>query len=393
MPEGAAPGSSVSPQPRRYPSVLLAVSFDGIGQTRLPELFHSAGFLVTLLCPQGLTVRASRHVNEWIPVPGGTPDAVASSILERFDEFAARFDWVLASDEPLLAAILRSGCADILASRFPFIPDSARLTVYLDKIRYLSQARDAGADVPEFVICRSRIEARSVAGRLGYPVIVRHSKSMAGSGVKLAGNEHELDDLVADGGEQPPFLVQRYVRGRVGCTTLLMDHGKPIRWFSLYKLFNWPKPFSPSGGGEIVSDPQVDRLIKILAPLHGFHGLCAIDWIQESATGHIFLLEFNPRYTPNIYQGARVGADFPSAFRDLAWGKAPAPKCGTCIGYTFAMFPEAAYRAIDDRNPWLLLRSLANAPYSDPRLLAAHFRRLARHYRLSNWISWLKRRW
>jgi hypothetical protein len=208
-------------------------------------------------------------------------------------------------------------------------------------------------------------------------VIVKQGMSMAGSGVRLAGSEEELDELLKDRSDVRPFLVQRYVKGRVGATTLLLDHGRPVRWFSFYKLFNWPNAFSPSGGGEMTSNPQVDRLIEILAPLHGFHGLCGMDWIEDEATGQISLLEFNPRYTPTSYRGARVGADFAAAFRDWADGRIPEPRCGDGKRRTFAMFPEAACRAIDDRNPKLLLKSLADAPYSDPRLLVAHLRRLA----------------
>jgi hypothetical protein len=35
------------------------------------------------------------------------------------------------------------------------------------------------------------------------------------------------------------------------------------------------------------------------------------------------------------------------------------------------MFPEAAHRAVDDRNPCLLARSLAAARWSDPGLMRA----------------------
>jgi glutathione synthase/RimK-type ligase-like ATP-grasp enzyme len=329
-------------------------------------------------------------VNEWI-AGGRHANDIAIALSERLDEFIARFDLVLVCDEPLLSAILHCGLADRLSSRIPFIPASAQLAVYLDNVQFLIDAREAGAAIPEFEVCRTRREARAVASRLSYPVILKRSVSMAGSGVQLVRSERELDDQVPGSGEQSAFLVQRYVEGRVGGTTMLLDHGAPVRWFSFYKLFNWPTPFSPSGGGEMMSDSQVERLVELIAPLHGFHGPCSIDWIHENGTGRIFLLEFNPRVTPNAYRGAHVGADFATAFRAMADGSAPVPMRGGNPGRTFEMFPEAAFRAFEDANPLLLRRCLTDAPYSDPRLLLALTRRLMSHYVPLGWKRRLAR--
>ena len=54
-------------------------------------------------------------------------------------------------------------------------------------------------------------------------------------------------------------------------------------------------------------------------------------------------------------------------------------------GKQFCMFPEAALRAIDDRNLWLLLRSLRRAPWHDPRLFLAQARRILTYYIPGKW--------
>ena len=166
----------------------------------------------------------------------------------------------------------------------------------------------------------ARSEVYSVAARLGYPIILKRSASFAGSGVSRIANAVELASRLSGKETHGPFLVQRFVNGRVGTTTMLLDHGRPIRWFSFYTLHHWPTPFSPCGGGELTNHPQIEQMMNVVAPLHGFHGICGIDWIQETATGRFYFVEFNPRVTPTAYRGTWAGTDFASALAEMAAG-------------------------------------------------------------------------
>ncbi len=238
------------------PFVLLAASIDAVGLTRLPGLFHKAGFRIGVLSPRRKAILSSRYVENWHPTADG-PDAVASSLARGLEEFTRRFDWIVVCDEPLLTSILRREDGDRMAAVLPFLPDRARLAVYLDKVRYLQEARQAGAPIPEFEVCASLPEAKSVAARLGYPIILKRSASFAGSGVSRIANAVELASRLSGKETHGPFLVQRFVNGRVGTTTMLLDHGRPIRWFSFTRCTIGPLRSLRAAGGTY--QPPSDR--------------------------------------------------------------------------------------------------------------------------------------
>lgn len=368
-----------------FNSVLLISSIDAVGIARLPEIFHRAGYKVSVLTRRGTTILSSRFTCSSRAVTGGPPE-VAAYLATHVQELARQYDCLIPCDEPLLEAIAARTDAAEIAAEMPFLPPPEMLQELLSKVAFLPRARAAGIPLPEFVTCRSAAEAASTADRFGFPVVVKTARSMAGSGVHLGDSPGELLKHIRELPDTE-FLVQRYMEGQVGATPILMDRGIPIRYFSFYKQYNWPTPFAPSTGGQIIESPQIFPMLRKIGEITRFHGLCSIDWLEESATGRIFLLEFNPRYTAGTYRSAWAGSDFVSGLAGIHARKTPAPPVAPHgrAGQTFRMFPEAAFRAIDDLNPWLLARSLGSAPWHDPKLLLAQIRRLAGHYVPASW--------
>lgn len=359
-------------------------SIDAVGLSRLPALFHDAGFEVSVMCPPRRAMLASRYVSHWRRVNGGAA-AVARALVDQIELLAEQFDLFVPCDEPLLKAVSALPEYGRLSALPGFFPPDRDLSVYLDKVLYLQQARDAHLPVPAFEVCSTRETARNAALRLGFPVILKRSVSMSGSGVQLLRDMDDLNRQIPEGKIHAPFLIQQFVIGKVGASTLLANHGRLVRSLSFYMLHCWPNAFSPSGGGRFLAEPLLDELSRRVTMQGMFHGLCSIDWIEEEATGKFYLLEFNPRVTPSAYLGARVGADFSEALAEMSSGAEPVPHFGTHSDETFTMFPEAAFRAIDDRN-WLLLgQSLSAAPFSDPWRALALLRRVMTHYLPKTW--------
>ena len=127
-------------------------------------------------------------------------------------------------------------------------------------------------------------------------------------------------------------------------------------------------------------DNQIEPLLRALAKTVTFHGLCAIDWIQEAGTGRIFVIEFNPRPTPSLYAGTYSGVSFSRAIAGLLHGGAVPERPAVDAAGEFVMFPESMYHAIDSQNLGLIARSVASAPFHDPGLLFANVRRILTHY-------------
>ncbi len=283
-----------------------------------------------------MAILTSRYVSESLLVDGGTAELV-DTLTSIIDDLAARYDLLIPCDEPLLEALSEHPAVGRVAAAMPFLPTPETLRLVLSKVAFLQVARSAGLRVPEFAMCRSAEEACAVADELGYPVVLKRARSLAASGVRLVDDEAALiEEIRAMDGEE--FLVQRYVRGRVGGTTILMDHGVPVWYFSFYKLFNWPHAFGPSGGGELTDHPDIGDMIRRIGAMLNFRGLCSIDWLEEAETGLIYLVEFNPRSTPTTYYSSQAGSDFVTALlgihlRDTAAEPLPPQTSGAGVLY------------------------------------------------------------
>ena len=378
--------------PSKQPSILLVVSMDAVGVARLPWIFHRVGYRVTVLTRTGVAVLRSRFVDAKITVQGG-PKEVAAALAAGIGEYSRTYDWILPCDEPLLVAISERPDRGDIAALMPFLPPPDRLDEVLSKLAFLKRAASLGLPVPEFRLCSSSAEAKAAASAIGYPVVLKLAQSMAGSGVRLIQDPATMERELAHVND-PEFMVQKCVDGRVGGSTLLMERGVPIRHFSFYKLFNWPGPFSPSGGGELKEDPQIDALVDQVGRMENFHGLCSIDWLEERGTGKIYLIEFNPRYTPTTYVSGWAGSDFLPALSGMHQRVGPPVTPVRPSGHggkIFQMFPESAFRAIDDKDVPMFIRSLGSAPWNDPGLFLAEIWRLVGHYVPASWKKLLPR--
>ena len=73
-----------------------------------------------------------------------------------------------------------------------------------DRELFRNAMREIGLETPRSQIARSLDEALSVAGDIGYPVVIRPSFTLGGSGGGIAYNREELEDIVARGLDASP---------------------------------------------------------------------------------------------------------------------------------------------------------------------------------------------
>jgi len=73
-----------------------------------------------------------------------------------------------------------------------------------DRELFRNAMREIGLETPRSQIARSLDEALSVAGEIGYPVVIRPSFTLGGSGGGIAYNREELEDIVARGLDASP---------------------------------------------------------------------------------------------------------------------------------------------------------------------------------------------
>jgi len=73
-----------------------------------------------------------------------------------------------------------------------------------DRELFRNAMREIGLSTPQSQIARSLDEALAIAGEIGYPVVVRPSFTLGGSGSGIAYNREELEDIVARGLDASP---------------------------------------------------------------------------------------------------------------------------------------------------------------------------------------------
>ncbi len=73
-----------------------------------------------------------------------------------------------------------------------------------DRELFRNAMREIGLETPQSQIARSLDEALAIAGEIGYPLVVRPSFTLGGSGGGIAYNREELEDIVARGLDASP---------------------------------------------------------------------------------------------------------------------------------------------------------------------------------------------
>jgi glutathione synthase/RimK-type ligase-like ATP-grasp enzyme len=371
-------------------NILLIVRLDLVGVTRLPQVLHAAGCRVTLLAPAGLAINRSRFIDRHITLPA-TCNAFIGQLKAHLVEHHQEYQWVIIGDESVVHDLARHRGEAWLDGWFPVNRHSRAVDLITSKFDFLQAASEAGLQLPSFKICHSLTEAKRVAESFGFPVILKLSKGLAGSGVRLVRSEEDLapqfEAMVAGG----PVAVQKFARGALGVTEVLFDRGRPVCWASSYTLRCWPTNLSASCVRQVMDHREIEPLITGIGTLTGFHGLGGVDWIHDPDTDSLNLIEFNPRPTPGYHTGHLAGVSFSSGVRAILSGNnlVQRPR-QEGQGQKVFMFPQSIYRAIDDRDLRLLMRVCSDLPWNDPMLMAAHLRRVCTHYLPLRMRSWAK---
>ncbi len=370
--------------------ILVGVSIDAVGSGRLPELLAAAGLRVTVVSPQGLALLSSRQVAEHVRA-GSSPDQVRQSIEAHLALHPEAYSEVLIADEPLLRAFLDHPASPALGRLCPVVANTSRLARLLSKVAFAEDSLAFGVPIPGSRILRDREELEKEAWR-GQPFVLKLDHTMSGSGVHVIRSEADLQRVVGDPGVTGPMLIQDFVAGRVGATGVIFREGRPVCWFSYFLCRNWPNPVAASSAIEVCWLPEIEDILNKIGRMTEFEGLCGIDWVLDHVTGKPLVLEMNPRPTPGMYVSVLAGVSFSQTMAALRNGVEEAQKPVAGSRPMYRLFPQHLFWAIDEHRPVEFLRTWANAPWSDPLLLASQLRRVATHYLPSALRSQLRQR-
>lgn len=271
---------------------------------------------------------ASRHAaaSHRVPSPLGRPTEFVAAI-DRLLQ-SREIDVLLPVTDAALLALLpeRSRWPSVLV---PFAGSEAYRSVS-DKARVTCVARELGLAVPEGHRLESAADLRGLdAGELGYPVVLKPSRSVAASrdggrrrklGVLYARDARELEDLARGlPPEAYPVLLQRHIPGSgVGVFVLLRD-GEVRAAFAHRRIREKPPTGGVSVYRESVSlDPVLlDRSVALLDAFD-WEGVAMVEYRVESGTGTPYVMEVNGRFWGSLQLAVDAGVDFPRLLLEAA---------------------------------------------------------------------------
>ena len=192
-------------------------------------------------------------------------------------------------------------------------------------------------------------EAKEVANRLGYPVLVRPSYVLGGQGMQIAFNDDEIEkfmDIINQIAQDHPILVDKYLQGKEievdavcdGDDILIpgiMEHIERTGIHSGDSISVYPAHTI----GQDIKDKIVDYTGRLARALH-VKGMINIQFIAMD--GEVYVIEVNPRSSRTVPYISKV-TGIPIV--DLA-ARVIIGETIKGMGYKPGLQPEAEYIAI-----------------------------------------------
>jgi carbamoyl-phosphate synthase large subunit len=176
-----------------------------------------------------------------------------------------------------------------------------------DRERFKQLATGVGAQVPRSLICHTMDECRGAAGTLGYPVVVRPSYTLGGSGSGIARDEGELRQIAGAGLDASPVsevLLEESILGWKEFELELMRdrHDNVVVVCSIENV----DPMGVHTGDSVTVAPAMtltdreyqhmrDVAIAVMRAVGVDTGGCNIQFAVEPRTGRMVVIEMNPR--------------------------------------------------------------------------------------------------
>ncbi|HLX64329.1 MAG TPA: hypothetical protein VKX17_23855 [Planctomycetota bacterium] len=379
------------------PKVLLALTLDFPGVSRLPSILSRHGFQVSTFCPPQFLLPLSRFVQIRHACSSDARAAIESLRLHFESNI---YDAVILGDDALLEAAAQRADEAWTHALFPIDIRRVPASVLYSKAAFFRTLEPSGLALPRTRIGRDPSDARDAANEIGFPLIFKEERGYAGMGVQRFFDQSTLDQFLAQRTAGAPassrpaalgapassrpgcpsaWLLQSEIQGRIATADVLFDRGLPRLWAFSYALNTRNGTFGPSTVREFAAMPDVEPILKTVGLLTGAHGFVGLDFIHEQPSGRLVLLEMNCRPTAGHALAARAGIDFGKEFAAMLRGEKSSAQNPPRIRPTrVPMFPEDFDRAITDKDWPALFKWICvpwywrHMPLNDPRVMLRH---------------------
>lgn len=196
----------------------------------------------------------------------------------------------------------------------------------IDKEVLVRHAQDAGLAPPVTHCCLDVADALDAADRLGYPVILKPTRSFSGRG----GREHkpavaadETDLAKAADAFGSPFLVQEFLGDAptVSCAGVAVD-GRVLGFVTARYARVWPPHRGSAACSETIRPPAGlrGRIARLVGSL-GWQGIFEIELLERDDGGEA-VIDFNTRVYGSLALAVCAGVNLPAIWcRYLLYGE------------------------------------------------------------------------
>jgi carbamoyl-phosphate synthase large subunit len=198
---------------------------------------------------------------------------------------------------------------DIEAAGFPVLgTPTVSIDLAEDRGKFAELLHEAGIPAPEHGEAHDLDEARVIAARIGYPVVVRPSYVLGGRAMEIVYGEDELERFVASAaaaGPDHPVLIDRFLEGAVEIDVDAVCDGTDVFVGAVMEHIEEAGIHSGDSSCQIppatLSDEELDeveRITRSLALRLNVRGL--INLQLASKDERIWVLEANPRASRTV---------------------------------------------------------------------------------------------
>ena len=287
------------------------------------------GLAYELLCS---TSYADSLIDEVYSLP--MPQEDEDRYLSRMAEIAqkTKIDVLLPNLDFEIAAIARleSELRDI-GFRVLVPSESAVTQCKKENLPRLAQSLDI--DCPRSVVIHDQRQISTSAAYFTYPLIV---KAATGEACLV----YSLEEAIVFSKQLAslwgwPLILQEFIKGDEYCVACLSDRRQEIVGSVCMKKLLKSKSGTAWMGVTAKEDDAIDLARKITERLK-WVGPSEIEFIKETSTGRLFLIEINPRFPSWIQLAAKAGCNLPVAAVKVAMRQKIEPFLSYKSGILFA---------------------------------------------------------
>jgi predicted ATP-grasp superfamily ATP-dependent carboligase len=333
---------------KQTPYLVAALARSGIATT-----------LVTTLRPDELGLG---HYCTQIESPSPHSPGYVSFLRQQIAR--VRPDLVIPLCEPIME-LLWDLDRPVAVPIYPAMTEDLR-GVLRDRRRFYQRAAALGIPVPPWMPIAWPADLEEAATRFGYPMVLRGTRGLAGSQVRVVSSAREaavaLGELNSESPGQP--FAQAFIKGPRHLVGGFFSHGETIRLFAQETIEQHPAVTGPSIRVRGCTDETLIGSARTLVADLRWSGMACVEFIRDER-GRFVLMEMNPRPWAALEVAERSGADICRAFAESLAGRPVGPLKGYRVRSSDVVLEGFVLARLRGMGLWPTLRTLGPRDWLD----------------------------